>query len=172
MNRHLCCTLLVACSLFGTGCGNVEFTHVKPGESARMAVMTRNAPVAKALPQPGVPAHSGVSAANAAAIQPLPDLPPDPALPDPSNTADKVAELFTKGSFAMQAGQIGEAIIALEEAVALDPNFSDAWSKLVILYQRAGKDDKATAAYKKAKKLGQPNGPTTLAPRGTSALIP
>jgi Tfp pilus assembly protein PilF len=60
----------------------------------------------------------------------------------------------------------------MEEAVQLDPNFSDAWSKLVILYQRAGKDDKATEAYKKAKKLGQPNGPSTLSPRGTSALIP
>ena len=172
MNRHLCCTSLVACSLLVAGCGNVDFTHVKPGESARLAVLTRNAPVAKAVPPAGAPARVGVSAANTAAIQPLPDLPPDPALPDPSNTADKVAELFTKGSFAMQAGQIGEAIVALEEAVALDPNFSDAWSKLDTLYQRAGKDDKATAAYKKAKKLGQPNGPTTLAPRGTSALIP
>ena len=171
MNRHLCCTLLAACSFLSAGCGNVQFTHVKPGESARMAVMAKNAPVAKALPQPGA-APQAISAANAAAIQPLPNIPFDPALPDPSNTADKVAELYTKGSFAMQAGQIGEAIVALEEAVALDPNFSDAWSKLVILYQRAGKDDKATSAYKKAKKLGQPNGPTTLAPRGTSALIP
>jgi Flp pilus assembly protein TadD len=107
-----------------------------------------------------------------AAIQPLPNIVPDPALPDPSNTADRVAELYTKGSFAMQAGQVGEAIVSLEEAVALDPNFSDAWSKLVILYQRAGKEDKAVAAYKKAKKLGQPNGPSTLVPRGTSALIP
>jgi tetratricopeptide (TPR) repeat protein len=171
MNRSFCLSLLVASALLGSGCGNVEFTHVKPGESARLAVLTRNAPVAKPLPGTG-PVQPGMSAANGAAIQPLPNIPPDPALPDPHNTADKVAELYTKGSFAMQAGQIGEAIIAMEEAVQLDPNFSDAWSKLVILYQRAGKDDKATEAYKKAKKLGQPNGPSTLSPRGTSALIP
>ena len=54
----------------------------------------------------------------------------------------------------------------------LDPAFSDAWTKLAILYQRAGKEDKAIEAYKQAKKLGQPNGSTSLLPRGTSALIP
>jgi Tfp pilus assembly protein PilF len=113
-----------------------------------------------------------MSAANHSATQSFPNIVPDPALPDPSNTADKVAELYTKGSFSMQTGQIGEAIVALEEAVHLDPNFSDAWSKLVILYQRAGKEDKAVEAYKKAKKLGQPNGPAEMSPRGTSALIP
>jgi hypothetical protein len=172
MNRYLCLPLFSAVALFGSGCGNVEFTHVKPGESARIAAMTRNAPAGIPVPKP-VPGHPGaVSAANMAAIQPLPNIPPDPALPDPSNTADKVADLYTKGSFAMQAGQVGEAIIALEEAVALDPNFSDAWSKLVILYQRAGQEAKALNAYKKAKKLGQPNGPVGMAPRGTSALIP
>lgn len=173
MNRTLCLPLLCAVSILGSGCGNVEFTHVKPGQSARMETLTRNAPAARPINgvvgpdgvvTPG--AGPGMSAANLAVIEPL------PALPDPNNTADKVAELYTRGSFAMQAGQVGEAIIALEEAVSLDPNFSDAWSKLVILYQRAGKEEKAMEAYKKAKKLGQPNGPTTLTPQSASALIP
>ena len=173
MNRYLSLPLIGATALLSTGCGNVEFTHVKPGQSARLIAMTRNAPVAAPIPTPVAGrVGPGMSAANNAAVQPLPNIMPDPALPDPSNTADKVADLYTKGSFSMQAGQIGEAIVALEEAVHLDPNFSDAWSKLVILYQRAGKEDKAVEAYKKAKKLGQPNGPTTLSPRGTSALIP
>ena len=173
MNRYLCFSFAAASTLLGSGCGNVEFTHVKPGQSARIAALTKTAPVGKPIPVVvAAPGARGSSAANTAAIQPLPNIMPDPALPDPSNTADKVAELYTKGSFSMQAGQIGEAIVALEEAVHLDPNFSDAWSRLVILYQRAGKEDKALDAYKKAKKLGQPNGPTTLSARGTSALIP
>jgi Flp pilus assembly protein TadD len=171
MNRYLCFSFVAALSLLGTGCGNVEFTHVKPGQSARVVAMTKTAPVAHPIavvaPRSGAP---GISTANHSATQP--NIVPNPALPDPSNTADKVAELYTKGSFSMQTGQIGEAIVALEEAVHLDPNFSDAWSKLVILYQRAGKEDKAVEAYKKAKKLGQPNGPTEMSPRGTSALIP
>jgi len=174
MNRILCFPLLTAVAFVGGGCGNAEFTHVKPGESARLAVMTRNAPAAKPVARVVAgPAGPGqVSAANMAAIQAGVDITPAPALPDPNNTADKVAELYTKGSFAMQAGQTGEAIVALEEAVKLDPNFSDAWSKLVILYQRAGKESKAIEAYKKAKRLGQPNGPSNLTATGTSALIP
>ena len=65
----------------------------------------------------------------------------------------------------MQAGQNAEAIAALEQAVALDPNFADAWSKLVVLYERTGNERKAMDAYKKAKKLGQPQGPTGTASR-------
>ena len=59
----------------------------------------------------------------------------------------------------MHAGKNAEAIPAFEEAVKLDPGFSDAWSKLVILYTKEGQTAKATVAYKKAKSLGQQNGP-------------
>jgi hypothetical protein len=170
--NHRLSILLLPALLFAGGCSKVEFTHVKPGQSARLHAMTRTAPLGQPIAKP-VPGQPGaMSAANAAAIQPLPDIVPMPALPDPNNVGEKVAELYTRGSFAMQAGQTGEAIIALEEAVQLDPNFSDAWSKLVILYQKAGKEDQALQAYKKAKKLGQPNGPSTLTPPSTSALIP
>ena len=143
-----------AIALLLVACSGVKFTHVTPGESARKTLAERNAPPAPAqngaLPTPATP--GGLLA--------LPDLPPGPVppLPEANDTANKVADAFTRGSFAMQAGQNAEAITAFEEAVKLDPNFSDAWTKLALLYQKTGNAEKATAAYKKAKKLGQPNG--------------
>lgn len=149
-----------AIALFLTACSGVEFTRVAPGQSARKVLAERNAPPAP--DQPGV-LPSLVTPGAPLPGQPLPDFPPGPvpALPESNDTASKVADAFTRGSFAMQAGQNAEAITAFEEAVKLDPNFSDAWTKLALLYQKTGSTDKATEAYKKAKKLGQPNGPDT-----------
>jgi hypothetical protein len=161
-----------------SACSNMEFTHVKPGQSARAALTARNAPAAVpvdvsvegGLPTPAEPTPASAAPATGPVgpIEPL----PAPGLPDPSNTGEKVAELYTRGSIAMQAGQNADAIAALEQIVELDPNFSDAWSKLVILYQQEGQNAKAMAAYKKAKKLGQPNGPTNLAPIPGNGLLP
>ena len=147
-----------AIALFLAACSGVEFTHVAPGQSARKTIAERNAPPAPE--QPGVLPSLATPGAPLAG-QPLPVLPagPMPALPESNDTANKVADAFTRGSFAMQAGQNAEAITAFEEAVKLDPNFSDAWTKLALLYQKTGSPAKATAAYKKAKQLGQPNGP-------------
>jgi Tfp pilus assembly protein PilF len=58
----------------------------------------------------------------------------------------------------MQSGQNAEAIAAFENAVHLDPNFADAWTKLVKLYERTENPKKAAEAYKRLKQLGQPNG--------------
>lgn len=60
----------------------------------------------------------------------------------------------------MQTGQTGEAITAFEEALALDPDYTDAWGKLALLYQKEGKSEKALEAFKKAKRLGDANGGT------------
>jgi len=60
----------------------------------------------------------------------------------------------------MQAGQNAEAITAFEEAVKHDPDFTDAWGKLAILYQKGGQSAKATEAFRKAKRLGDANGGT------------
>lgn len=79
-------------------------------------------------------------------------------MPDTNDVANRVADAYTRGSFAMQAGQNAEAIVALEEAVKLDPNFTDAWTKLVKVYERTGNMAKAAEAYKKLKQLGVPNG--------------
>ena len=60
----------------------------------------------------------------------------------------------------MQAGQNAEAITLLEETVKLDPDFTDAWGKLALLYTKDGQPAKATEAFRKAKRLGDANGGT------------
>jgi hypothetical protein len=139
------------------GCGS-QFTHVKPGQSARQALADRNAPLPLVPMVPGgMPIDASQSTAGPLIPPPLPDINPDPSLPA-TDDANRVADAYTRGSFAMQAGQDAEAIVALEEAVKLDPNFTDAWTKLVKLYERTGNPAKAAEAYKKLKQLGQPNG--------------
>jgi hypothetical protein len=142
------------------GCGT-EFTHVKPGQSARQYLKEKNAPptlVAAAPGGAGIPENATPNASGPLIPPPLPDINPLPALPDTGDTSNRVADAYAHGSFAMQAGKDAEAIFALEEAVRLDPNFTEAWTKLVKLYERTGNPKKAAEAYKKLKGLGQPNG--------------
>jgi Flp pilus assembly protein TadD len=101
-------------------------------------------------------------------VLPLPEVPGVPGAPGNPAVGEKVADLYTRGSTALGAGQTGEAILALEEATKLDPAFADAWTKLAAAYSKAGQDAKAIGAYKTAKKLGQPSGGT----RSGGALIP
>jgi|GEM_PF-811618 len=151
----------VALAAVLAGCG-AEFTRVKPGQSARLYLQNKNnppvAPAVAVAGADGLPANPTKGAAGPLTPPPLPDITPLPSLPDTGDTASRVADAYTHGSFAMQAGQDGEAIASLEEAVRLDPNFSDAWTKLVKLYERTGNAKKAAEAYKKLKQLGQPNG--------------
>jgi hypothetical protein len=173
----------LAASVAGlVGCG-AQFTHVKPGQSARQVMEARNAPApvipAVAIAPNGVASPGGgpgMSSANQTAMGPaippqLPEFNADPSMPASNDVANKVADSYTRGSFAMQAGQNAEAITALEEAVKLDPNFTDAWNKLVKLYERTGNMGKAADAYKKLKRLGQPNGSTGTEPTGGLGLI-
>ena len=69
----------------------------------------------------------------------------------------------------MQAGQNGEAIAAFEQTVKRDPEFTDAWGKLAILYEKGGNMAKATEGFNKAKRLGDPNG-GTVSRDGSSGL--
>jgi tetratricopeptide (TPR) repeat protein len=145
-----------------------EVTRVKPGQSARQALAARNAPLplVPMLPDDPALAPKPESAAGPLIVGPLPDIQGDPSLPEANDVANKVADAYTRGSFAMQAGQNVEAISALEEAVKLDPNFTDAWTKLVKLYEKTGNPAKAAEAYKKLKQLGQPNGAPGATPTG------
>jgi tetratricopeptide (TPR) repeat protein len=143
-------------------CSGVQVTHVAPGKSAAAAIAERNA----AKQAPGdvpAPGNMPVVATTRGELPPgaLPPL-PSGAVQIPNGTAasEGVAEAYSRGTFAMQAGQNAEAIAALEQAVKLDPDFTDAWGKLAILYQKAGNSAKATAAFKRAKRLGDPNGGT------------
>lgn len=161
----------VALAAVLAGCG-AEFTHVKPGQSARLYLQNKNAPpvVPPMAVADGLPANPTNGAAGPLTPPPLPDITPLPSLPDTGNTASKVADAYTHGSFAMQAGQDAEAIASLEEAVKLDPNFSDAWTKLVKLYERTGNAKKAAEAYKKLKQLGQPNGTASSSSEANGSL--
>jgi hypothetical protein len=149
-----------------SACSGMKVTHVRPGQSARAALAAgpTDAQPADALPVPetGTPALAAEApGGQAPPTIVLPGLPANPGpLPTGSANAESVADAYTRGTFAMQAGQNAEAIAALEEAVNLDPDFTDAWGKLAILYQKEGNTAKATEAFKKAKRLGDANGGT------------
>jgi hypothetical protein len=147
-------------------CAKMEITHVPPGQSARAAIASRNAPAATPSELPAdatspMPTPAGAPNLGPGGPETLPPLPVGSAsVPTNSKVADRVADAYTKGSFAMQAGQSAEATKAFEEVVKLDPEFTDAWGKLALLYQKDGDSSKATEAFKKAKRLGDANGGT------------
>jgi Tfp pilus assembly protein PilF len=66
-----------------------------------------------------------------------------------------VGEAYSRGIFCLRAERDAEAIAAFEEAVQLDPTFTDAWENLAVLYEKAGDPKKALEAFKKAKKLAR-----------------
>jgi len=143
-----------------TACSGVKVTHVPPGKSASAALAERN----RAQEMPAEAAAPGTMpvAANAPGQRAPETLPPsgEVKIPGGSGASDGVADAYSRGTFAMQAGQNAEAIAALEQTVKLDPDFTDAWGKLAILYQKSGNSAKATEAFKKAKRLGDANGGT------------
>lgn len=141
-------------------CSGVQVTHVKPGQSARahLAELER----AKQAPA-AVPPIPDAAVAGAPQLPPemLPPLPSGQVnIPAEGGSGGALADSFSRGTFAMQAGQTTEAISAFEETVKLDPDFTDAWGKLAILYQKNGETAKALEAYKKAKRQGDANGGT------------
>ena len=151
---------LAACHF--TACSGVKVTHVTPGKSASAMLAERNRP-AQPPADASAPGAMPVPAATPGQIaaEALPPLPTgEVKIPGGSGASEGVADAYSRGTFAMQAGQTGEAIAALEQTVKLDPDFTDAWGKLAILYQKAGNGAKATEAFKKAKRLGDANGGT------------
>jgi cytochrome c-type biogenesis protein CcmH/NrfG len=149
-------------ALHFTACSGVQVTHVAPGKSARAALAERNRP--QQVPVDATAPGGMPVAATAPGQLPSEALPPLPSgevkIPGGNGAGDGVADSFSRGTFAMQAGQIAEAIAALEQTVKLDPDFTDAWGKLAILYQKTGNSTKATDAFKRAKRLGDANGGT------------
>ena len=149
-------------ALHFTACSGVKVTHVAPGKSASALLAERNRPAQ--MPANAIaPGGMRVAATSPGQLPPefLPPLPSgEVKIPGSNGAGDGVAEAYSRGTFAMQAGQNAEAITALEQAVKLDPDFTDAWGKLAILYQKTGNSAKATDAFKKAKRLGDANGGT------------
>jgi tetratricopeptide (TPR) repeat protein len=150
-----------------TACSSMQVTHVAPGHSARAAIAARNAP------QPAPADLPATADQGSHPAEPLPPLPSGGAgAPKESRIAEGVADAYTRGSFAMQAGQNAEAIVAFQEAVKADPDFTDAWGKLAILYQKDGQSAKATEAFKKAKRLGDANGGTVTRDNAGGLQLP
>ena len=145
-----------------SACSSVKVTHVTPGKSARALLADKER--AKQQPLENVPVAALHANTGAPGHLPPESLPPLPSgavnVPSINGAGGGVADAYSRGTFAMQAGQNNEAITALEETVKLDPDFTDAWGKLAILYQKTGDHMKATEAFKKAKRLGDANGGT------------
>jgi len=117
------------------GCGHVAFTHAPPGTSVQIATAKR----AQAVPTP----------------TPIPvATTTQPDMPSSRETmTETIADYFTLGNLMMQEEKYPEAIKAYENAVRLDPTFSDAWNHLAICYQNTGQQEKAIEALKKYKAI-------------------
>jgi tetratricopeptide (TPR) repeat protein len=140
MNLHARSTAL-ATMLALAGC-----THTPPGTSVEVALAKKGELVKlpAPAPMPGVPATAG---ANVPAVE--------PPMPEKNAVVEKVAEAYSRGVFCLQAQQDAEAIAAFEEAVKLDPTFTDAWENLAVTYEKTGDSKKALEAFKKAKTLAR-----------------
>jgi hypothetical protein len=144
-------------------CG-AQFTHVAPGQSARLAL----SPVPVVVPATvgGVQSHEDPRFAGRARMGGAIPAHFDRGVPLPERD-DPGGGLTDEsvGDLAMQAGNHAVAISIFENLVKRDPTSVAGWTKLVRLYERTGDPAKAAQAYKKLKQLGQPNG----APNGREA---
>lgn len=130
-----------ACVLGGcSALKSIEVTHVPPGESINVALAKKPELVRLPAPLPLAPDPSAKVSAAA------------PALPEDS-TVERVAEAYSRGEFCLGAGKDEEAISAFEEAVKIDPAFTEAWQQLAFLYEKKGNSKKAMEAFRRAKKV-------------------
>lgn len=120
--------------------------HTPPGTSVEIALAKKAQLVRLPLPTQTTVVPPG-AAPRVSAVE--------PPLPEGGGVVEQVGEAYSRGMFCLEAGRTEEAIAAFEEAVKLDPNFSDAWHKLALLYEKAGDAKKAIEAFKKAKKIAR-----------------
>jgi tetratricopeptide (TPR) repeat protein len=139
---------LTACAalLFIAGCASV--THTPPGTSVEVALAKK--PELVRLPAPPAPVVTASTAPGGANVPAV-----EPPMPERDMQLEKVGEAFSRGMFCLEAEKDPEAIAAFEEAVKIDPTFTDAWEKLAVLYEKKGDSKKALEAFKKAKKLAR-----------------
>jgi len=140
-------TMTICAATALAGCA--EFVHVPPGTSVEIALAKKPEVLRMPAPPPGALAMSGkprVRDLN------LPE--PEQGLPT-SDSVTAVAEAFTRGNTAMEQGHTADAISAFQQAVQIDPKFGEAWQKLAMAFEKAGKPDKAKEAYRHSKELAQ-----------------
>jgi tetratricopeptide (TPR) repeat protein len=121
-------------------CAPVQVTHVQPGQSLGVALAKK--PQVVRLPAPPPSAAPTMTSSSM----------PDAGLPKSDNTA-KVAEAFSRGEFCMNAGKDDEAIAAFQEAVKIQPDFTEGWQRLAALYEKKGDNKKAIEAFRRSKKI-------------------
>jgi hypothetical protein len=141
MIRRIAPTILVATAL--AGCA--QLVHVPPGTSVEFALARK--PEVLRMPEPP---PSALAATGKPRVRELHLPPVEPSLPT-NDSVTAVAEAFSRGNHALQQGHADEAITAFQQAVQNDPKFSEAWQKLAMAYEKAGKPDKAREAYKHSK---------------------
>ncbi len=153
-----------------SGCAGLKLERVPPGQSiARHLDAPRTQPAEPLTPAAGadLPTPAGEGAANPQfagrpqvigatpdnpAIEKLPPL-PITGLPERTDSPEKASDAYNRGSLLMKNGQNREAIAAFEEATLLDSSYTDAWTRLTVLYEKVGQPDKARAAFRRAKGL-------------------
>ena len=128
--------------------------HTPPGTSVEVALAKK--PELVRLPTPPQPVATVATggtvvrdSARSGASMMVPAVEPEL----PNNKVERVAEAYTRGQFCMQAGKDEEAITAFEEAVKIDPAFSDGWNNLAMLYEKTGNEKKALEAFRRSKKV-------------------
>ena len=185
------------------GCAGMKLERVPPGQSIRhhlegppqQATETLPPPAGVELPttvgdNPSMGTDTAASpgqanpnfAGRSEIIGALPGtaraeaLPPLPVsgLPERNDSIERAGEAYNRGNLLMKGWKNNEAVAAFEEATQLDPAFSDAWTRLTLLYEKVGQPDKAREAFRRAKGLNaQPERLTTpvpLQPAGDTSL--
>jgi tetratricopeptide (TPR) repeat protein len=125
------------------GCASVKLTHIPPGESMNAAMAKKAELVRMPVAQTPAPALPGLPG-HVPAVEP--ELPGN-------STVERVAEAYSRGEFCLGAGKDDEAIAAFEEAVKIDPAFTEAWQQLAMLYEKKGSSKKAIEAFRRSKKI-------------------
>lgn len=134
-------SIATAALLALAGCA---YTHTPPGTSVELALAKKGELVK--MPAPAAPAP-GVRAPAITAHVPA----VEPPMPEKNAVVEKVGEAYSRGIFCLETSRNEEAVAAFEEAVKLDPTFTDAWENLAVTYEKMGDTRKALDAFKKAK---------------------
>jgi tetratricopeptide (TPR) repeat protein len=131
---------IAGAALLLSGCS--AMVHTAPHSSVELVLAKRPDVVRMAETMKAEPRLTGYRLAHVPPVEP--DLPTNDRI-------EAVAETFTRGKEAFEAGKNAEAINAFEEATKLDPEFADAWEYLARAHEAAGQREKAKAAYQQAK---------------------
>jgi len=87
-----------------------------------------------------------------------PSKPPVPAMPSPAGVADTEAGGKNNvGVSHLEMRHYGISEDYFRDAIALRPDFAEAWFNLGVALDGAGKREEATEAFRKAKQFGANN---------------